>query len=382
MTQIVMNTEKPLDYDWLNKELSKTKSKLFTMKGAGYLGSLMCDHEFAWDEDCTTAWCNGTTVAFNPYFFRDHLTPQTRITVLAHELWHTGCDHMGRIGDFDPDLWNVSADHFINLMLEKDGYSFKGIEFACKDPRFNNMSTEQIYAIVAQEMQQDPSGLSGDIKPMPSGSQKTDVIRKLVKAQQVSQMSGEIGVIPEEITYQIQQFLNPALPWDILLQKYFRELSTDDYSWRHPSRRYEDEYLPSKSGDNGLEHIIWYWDISGSMTDPQIDRLNAEARYVFDTFNPKRMTVVTFDTKIHDIFEFTEGDSFENLEIHGRGGTSLDPVYHHIKEHQPTAAIIMSDLYCYPMESNPGSSVLWVVIDNPSAKTYFGKTIHLHISDI
>lgn len=381
MTTMIMNKELPLDYKTLDVELSKTKARLFTMRGAGYLGSLLCDHEFMWDEDCQTAWCNGVAIAFNPYFFRDHLNKETKVTVLAHELWHTGCDHMGRIGDKNPEIWNQAADHFINLMLEQHGFSFEGIEFACKDPRFKDMSTEQIYDVLYVEQPEDNSGFGDDLKPIPDNVDKTQIIRKLIKAQQTSRMSNEAGVIPQESAYHIENFLNPALPWDILLMKYFTELSQDDYSWARPSRRYE-EYLPSKQGDNGLQHLIWYWDLSGSMTDAQLDRLNAEAKHVFDTFNPKRMTIVTFDTVIHDVFEFTEGDSFEKLELHGRGGTSLDPVYRHIKEHQPDVAIVMSDLYCYPMEMNPGSEVLWVVIDNPKARVKFGKTIHLHKSQI
>lgn len=395
MTMTTLQSQtKPLDYDWLERELSKTKARLFTMKGAGFLGSLLCNHKFAWDEDAPTAWCNGETIAFNPYFFRDRLTKDTRITVLAHELWHTGCDHMGRLYDRDMQLWNEAGDYFINLMLSDQGYSFKGLN-PLLDPAYANMSTETIYDILAverdkrhQDFPTDGNGepseqaenapdMSQDVRPLPKGVDKASQIGKIVQASQSSRMAKEVGILPGEVEQHIKDFLDPVLPWDALLFQFFTELSNDDYSWRRPSRRYEDEYLPTLSGENGLEHLTYYWDVSGSITDDEIVRINSEIKYVHDMFKPKRMTVVTFDTKLHDIFEFTDDDTFEDLTIHGRGGTSLACVYEHIKETKPTAAVILSDLYCHPMAQNPNVPVLWIVLDNPHAKTHFGKTIHL-----
>ena len=374
MTMIV---PQPLNLEVLDNEFSKTKAKLFTYKGAGFLGSLMANHKYIWDEDCTTAWCDSVTIGFNPYFYRDVLTKESRVTVLSHELWHTGCDHHGRLGNRNPEIWNQSGDHFINLMHEANGFSFEGIEWALKDPRFTGMSTEQIYEILIKETPKaDPKHY--DMRPIPKGTSKTDTLRKIIKAKQSSIMAkDEPGTIPNEIEIHVENYLRPQLPWEILLAKFMTEISDDDYSFRRPSRRYEDEYLPSKQGNNGLDHLCWYWDISGSMTDEQLNVVNTEIKYVYDTYTPKRMSVITFDTKIHDIYEFHEGDVFDDLVLHGRGGTSLNPVYHHITDNQPTAAIVLSDLHCHRMGDNPGSQLLWVVIANPKAKVNFGRTIHM-----
>ena len=373
---MTMILPQPLDLQVLEKDFSKTKAKLFTYKGAGYLGSLMTNHKYVWDENCPTAWCDSVTIGFNPVFYQNVLTPNSRVTVLAHEIWHTGLDHHGRIGNRDPEIWNHAGDHFINLMLEENGFSFENIEWALKDPRFKNMSTEQIYDILFKE---PPSGdpKNRDMRPIPKGTPKTDTLRKIVKAKQSSIMAQEAGVIPGEVDIHVEEYLRPQLPWDVLLAKFMTEVSQDDYSFRRPSRRYEDEYLPSRQGNNGLDHLCWYWDVSGSMSAAQLNAINTEIKHVHDTYAPKRMTVVTFDTKVQDIFELYEGETFTDLKLSGRGGTSLTPVYEHIKENQPTAAIILSDLYCYPMGDNPGSQLLWVVLDNPKAKVNFGKVIQM-----
>lgn len=391
------------DIETLNRMLDRTKGRLFTKPGAGFLGSLLCDHKYVWDTSCTTAWCNGSTIGWNPAFFC-WLSPEERVTVLAHELWHTGFDHMGRLGQGRcPDRWNKAADFVINRMLELAGFVFgeKLMSIGpCLDPQYDGMTTEQVYDLLPDNPGlpspcpgADPSGdsdadgttprqdpndpLHGDLRPVPKGVGKDDHLGKLVKAIQSSQMAKEAGVIPGEITLIVDTFLNPLLPWEVLLARFFTDLSKDDFSWKRPSRRYDDEYLPCLESDNGLEHLIYYMDVSGSVTDEDVTRFNSEVKFIHESLRPKKLTIVTFDTKIQDEREFTDEDLFEKIEIHGRGGTSLAPVYQHIKRHQPTAAVIFSDLYCHPMETNPGPPVLWVIVGNKNAQTCFGQNIHI-----
>lgn len=397
----------PLPRDQLDQLLAKTKGRLFFKRGAGFLGSLLCDHEFIWDDSCMTAWCNGHQIGWNPKFFT-WLTPEERVTILAHELWHTGYLHMARIGSMRcPDYWNRAADHVINNRLNEDGFVFgeklMGLG-PCMDPQFKNMSTEQVYEKIAppptgQPMPQpgsDPNSgagepLVGDLKSpdegdadgedkistKPGNSGMDRLIGKVVKAAQASRMAKEAGVIPGETELTIDEFLNPILPWEVLLQRYMTELSKDDYSWKRPSRRYEDEYLPSIDGDNGLEHLIYYLDVSGSVSDDDILRFNSEVKFIHESLVPKKLTLVTFDTQIQDIYEFTDDMAFEKIVVHGRGGTSLHEVQEHINKHQPTAAVIFSDLYCNPMSKDPGSPILWVVVDHKDAEVPFGQMIHI-----
>lgn len=378
------------DEDTLNRLLSKTKGQLFIFnKASGFLGSLMCDHRYVWDETCGTAWCNGTTIGWNPQFFM-WLTPSSRLTVLVHELWHTGYDHMSRLGQMRcPDVWNQAADFVINNQMKHWGFDFSQLMSInpCLDHQYDGMSTEEVYDLLPKPPgmpmpQPDPNGkpqdgLSGDVRAPASAEDAADIKGRLVKAVQASQMAKEAGVIPGETTLLLEQFLEPILPWEVLLERFYTDLSKDDYSWKRPSRRYEDEYLPSMEGDNRLEHLTYYMDVSGSVTDAQVLRFFSEVKFIHETYQPKRISMVTFDTMIQDELEMQEDEPFAKIEIHGRGGTSLDPVYHHIKSHRPTAAIIFSDLHCHPMRTDPGVPVLWVVIDNNRAQTHFGKRIHI-----
>jgi predicted metal-dependent peptidase len=406
--QEIMSIQVPPE-DVLNTMLSRTKGAIFTggpEKGAGFLGSLMCDHKYVWDNTCMTAWSDGKVIGWNPRFYL-WLTPAERVTVLAHELWHTAYDHMGRVYDRCPDVWNKAADFVINLALKDMGYVFGENLMSlgpCLDEQYRDMHTEQVYDLLPkppgspppcptppdpdgsgqapgqdkpQQGQDDPLG--GDIR-VPgdqSPAAKAEQMGKIIKARQAAKMSDKPGLIPGEIELVLEEYLSPILPWEVLLQRFFTELSNDDYSWKRPSRRYDEEYLPSLLSDNGLEHLIYYWDISGSITDAIILRCHSELKYIHDMLAPKKLTIVTFDTKIQDVYEFTDDMPYDKITVHGRGGTCLIEVQEHIKKHRPSAAVIFSDMFVKPMKQDPGSPILWIVIGNKKAKVPFGRMVHI-----
>lgn len=394
------------DQSVLDSMLDKTRGRLFYKKGAAWFGSLLCSHTLIWDDECDTAWCNGTTIGFSRKFFFE-LINETRVTLLAHELAHTMYDHMGRLLGRDPELWNVAADYVINNELDHMGFSFTNMN-PLLDHQYDNMSTEQVYerlqengyqpppmmALICPQIgkvgdEPDPNtgngpaipSLCGDLRQPLPGSH-AQIMSTIIKAVQAAQMSKDPGSLPGEAKQIMDKFLDPVLPWDTLLFRYFSERSNDDYSYKRPNRRHVDEYLPSLISDNGLEHLIYYFDVSGSVTDPQEIRFFSEVRYIHSVLRPARLTIVQFDDEIQKVDEFYLDDPFVEIEIIGRGGTNLEPVYDHIVANNPTAAVIFTDLHCRKMQLDPGVPVLWIVMENPHAKVNFGTMIHLTKADL
>ena len=91
-----------LNYQVLDKELDKVKTKVFLTKNAGFLGPLLCSVNFLWTEDIKTAQTNGISLYWNPHWFMK-LPFDTRVTVLLHELWHI----------FEPELFIFSLSFHI-----------------------------------------------------------------------------------------------------------------------------------------------------------------------------------------------------------------------------------------------------------------------------
>lgn len=376
-----------------NKELyrllDKTKGKLFMKQGAAFLGSLLCSVEQIFvpeDDEIQTACTNGKYIKWNSKFFYN-LPPETRVSVMAHELWHIGYMHMIRINDRNPIIWNMAADHVINLMLVEhnftwDGYFNNGMKIKDNifcDSQFKNMTTEEVYEKLL-EGGESTSYQMQDIIPVDNGDNekgnKSSVISAVVSAIQQANMSKKAGSIPGEIEMYVDKFLNPKLPWQVILQNFFTELTNDDYSYRKPNKRFTDPILPSISDGEGLSNLLYFIDTSGSITDQEILRVNSEIKYIKEQLEPEKLTVIQFDTRIRNIRVFEKDDPFSEIYMVGRGGTDLTEVYEYIKNNPADAAIIFSDLYVTPMD-DPGIPVVWIVV-NSSIVPPFGTHVTLN----
>lgn len=387
----------------LNHMLDKTKSKVFLNDNAAFLSTLMSEMNFYWtdgtEDGIDTAATDGENFWWNAYFFL-WLTPETRTTVLIHELWHAGLLHMDRRGSRDPLIWNYAADIVINNGLTKDGYSFKGIEDCWRDIKYAGMAEEDVYdALIKSGITPPPGSTWGPCNPAKGGSpgsgkQQGDIvpgsnqkagpgakqqrIGRVIRARQAAEKMGQAGNLPGNITQIIENFIAPVIPWEQVIAEFFTDLIEEDYSWATPNRRYPDMYLPSRYQDEGrLAHIMYFLDVSGSISDRELLRFNSEVFYLKETYNPKKLTLVQFDTQIQQEKVIEEHDDFKSIKIQGRGGTCLVCVREHILKHKPTAVVIFTDLYVPPMESIEGIPIIWAVSGNPTATVPFGKLIHI-----
>ena len=372
------------DLAMLQRELDRTKSQVFLGNNAAFLGSLMCGLTFIWDEKTKTAATDGVSLWWNPTWFLS-LCQETRKTVLVHELWHPARLHMLRQGSRDMEIWNYACDILINNNLEDERYSFKDIEWGWKDQNYSGWAEEDIYDdLISKGMKPPPQGAFGDPSgggdmQEPSDSSKHAAINNVVKAIHQAKLAGQAGSIPGDVEKIINKFLTPVIPWETLLYAFFTDLLDEDYTWARPNRRYSDLYLPSRFTDDGrLEHLAYYLDVSGSVSDHDVLRFNSEVKYIKETLNPVKLTLVQFDTRITQERIFTENDLFDEIVVVGRGGTSLRPVRQHIIDNKPTAAVIFSDLQCAPMEPiELDIPVLWVAVNSSGASVPFGKLIHI-----
>jgi len=369
-------TEEQLSEAYLTRELDKVKSQVFIGNSAAFFGSLMCSMDFVWDESIPMAATDGCSIFWNPGNFLS-LPIATRKTILVHELWHPARLHFIRQGSRDRYLWNLACDHRINNDLVALGYTFESWN-AYKDPKYANWAEEDIYDDLVNNLIPPPPGYDADM--LPGDKQKlTQTVNSVVRAVNQAKASGGAGGIPGNIEELVRIFLAPVIPWEQVLQRFMTDLVNHEYTWKHPNKRYSDMYLPSHFEDDGrLEHLIYYQDVSGSISLRDATRFNSEVKYVKDTFNPRKLTLVQFDTQITQEIVFNENDRFDEVKIIGRGGTSLVPVREHIINNRPTAAIIFSDLECTPMSTLPFElPVIWVAINATGKKVPFGQLIHI-----
>lgn len=366
----------------LTRLLDKTKSRVFMSRDAAFLAPLMCSMNFVWTKSIETAATNGLTLWWNPVWFH-YLPPATRETVLVHELWHPARLHMMRRGNRDPLIWNYACDIRINNDLEKQGYKFD-MTMPWLDHQFDvsgNQPEEAIYDELIKKIPPQSGAWGqgdglGDLEDLTEEQQRT-LIQNVVQAQQSAIKTGNPGAIPGDTQSILDQFLIPKVNWEEALMRFFTERFSYHYTWRRPNRRHE-IYLPSRQQDEKgkLTHLMYFLDVSGSVTDEQVIRFNSEIKYIKDVLKPQKLTLVQFDTRISHIDVFEENDSFDKLCVVGRGGTDLRPVREMILKEKPSAAVVFSDLYCAPMEKID-IPVIFVAVDNRKATVNFGELIHI-----
>lgn len=369
-----------IDY---TRELDKTKAAIFLGSNAAFLGSLMCSLKFQWDGLAgDTAATDGESIYWSKDFFKNSSLNLRKFTLL-HELWHVARLHMLRRGNRDPEDWNKACDLRINYDLVAEGYKFDVFN-PWYDPDVALLSEEEIYEKIQDGSIKRPEGGwvsgtdSGDIQPTPENFNPASIVSTVAQAVQQSKLAGAgsgIGNIEKVLT----DFLTSVVPWQTLLHQFFTDMEDGGFSWARPNRRYPDIYLPSRTKEESkLAHLAYYLDTSGSITQQDVLRFNSEVKYVKETFQPEKMTLVQFDDGITQIDVFDENTPFDKIVSVGGGGTNLHPIRQHILETNPTAVIIFTDLYCYPMQPLPHAiPTIWIVTGNQHAKVPFGTIIHI-----
>jgi predicted metal-dependent peptidase len=365
----------------LDKMLDKVKAELFLGTNAAFLGSIMCSVEFLWDETFPTAWTDYLRIGWNPHWFLS-TSHEKRKGLLLHELWHIARLHQLRRGTRDPKMWNIGCDYRINndLITSRQPIPDGG----CVAPQIDDngiLSEEEIYDLLMQNsipVPADPMEDLRDGEQNGSGTAHAQMIATVVRAVQAAEMAKMAGELPGDIKQMLNTFLEPVVPWRTVLQQWMTELLDEDFTWKKRNRRY-DIYMPSREEDEGrLEHLVYFQDTSGSITEKDMLRFNSEVKYVQEVLKPKKLTLIQFDTMIQFVREFIQDELFEDVEFHGGGGTCLVPVRAWIEEYKPTAAIIFSDLECSPMKPlTQKIPVIWAVIRNRNIPVHFGKVIHI-----
>lgn len=391
------------------RALDKVMAKVFIGNNAAFLGSIMCALEIVWDRSIPTAATNGLKLWWNPDFF-DATPFDLNVSILKHELWHPASLHMLRQGSRDPKVWNIACDIRINNDLKAEGNPV-GSDWWVDDSydHQGKAAEEDIYDKLIKNPQKQPKGGSfgggdangkGDMEPQgaegtgnpedgedaghPSQAELTEadkarLIGNVVAAKQAATLAGKPGDIPGGIEDFIKDFLNPVIPWEQLLMKFFTDLASEDYSWSRPNRRHRDIYLPTVVTDESrLAHLNFYFDVSGSVTDEQAKRVASEIKYIQEQINPTKLSLIQFDTVIQHERDFEMDEVIEGIDIKGRGGTCLKCVKAHIEKTEPTAVVIFSDLYCAKMAPlKHDAPVIWVCIGNPNGEVPFGELIHI-----
>ena len=322
----------------------------------------------------------GMQLTINPEFYID-LSDDHRLGLIKHELLHIAFGHLIMRDLYsDHKLFNIAADLEINQYISKSKLPEGGLLLS-SFPELNlpHKAGTKVYYNLLEKAQEDGTSPSLDNLMNQMDGQSTychstweefdelsEADKKLVEKQinhqlkeATEQTLKKQGHIPGELSELIDRLLHiePAkFDWKGYLRRFVGN-SSIVYT-KKLRRKYNKRYSESP----GLKlkfknHILVGVDTSGSVNTEELKEFFNELAHMHKTGH--KITVAQCDTRLGSIKEFNPK---KDWEIHGRGGTSFQPVIDHYNENKGSymALIYLTDGEAYPPADCP-KNTLWVL---------------------
>jgi|TARA_B110000977_G_scaffold122679_1_gene157530 predicted metal-dependent peptidase len=319
----------------------------------------------------------GMQLTINPEFYIN-LSNFHRIGLIKHELLHIAFGHLLMRDIYsNHKLFNIAADLEINQYIDINKLPEGGLLLS-SFPELNlpSKAGTKVYYNLLEQAQEDGTSPSLDnlMDKMDGESEYchgtwnefddlSEPDKKLMEKQVEHQLkqSAETtikkqGDIPGEFKDIIERLfhIEPAkFDWKSYLKRFVGNSSV--VYTKKLRRKYNKRY----SGSPGLKikfknHILVGVDTSGSVNNDELQEFFSELAHMSKTGH--KISVAQCDTRLRTVEEFNPK---KDWEIHGRGGTSFQPVIDHYNEKGSyTALIYLTDGEAYAPDNCPNNT-LW-----------------------
>ena len=308
---------------------------------------------------------------------------------ICHEAMHNVLGHLSRMRGKIHAIANKAADLVLDEILVD---SLPSSHFAqpswCELKRDltkeGGGTMEGVYEILLKQARE--RGLEGGIAVV--GGRQSDDMRPqgqaqgpvaeaqaqkakmlLAKALQAQSQAGA-GKLGEGLLQLVNDILNPKLPWEVLLRRFFqaRVNGAGSRTWARPNRRAASlgYCLPYTRPREGMGRIAIGADWSGSMTEEQRNKIQGELNGIFEDTHPAGVDVLYFHHAVSRVDSFGRGEPLKLREAE-TGGTAFSPVFARINEfaEMPEVCLMFTDMLCRDYGPKPPYPVIWVVVGNP-----------------
>ena len=353
-----------------------------------YYGLFLVMTEKEWSEEIPTAGVAKHNINYklriNPEFW-DTLSLDHKIGLTKHEMLHLAFFHpLMRDSFLDAKLFNIAADMEINQYIEDQHLpeggikldSFPGIVFPEKagtrtyydilSQNQDNQTLQNLTDAMGQGQPQSEDGLDNPNHDWEEFEGMSDAEKRLMQTQmeyQMKELAEEVkksrGTVPGEIKELIKNFNvfeQPKFDWKGYIRRFIgRSVKVYTKKLRRKfNKRFEDNPgLKIKQ----KKHILVAVDTSGSVSTDELKEFFSEVHHMHKTGCD--VTVVQCDTAISDIRPYKQSNE---IALHGRGGTSFEPVieYYDANQKKYTCLIYFTDGEA-PAPAKPRGHILWVL---------------------
>lgn len=333
---------------------------------------------------------DGRAIYYNPAYVSNQ-DDDILVTLLAHEVDHKALGHCWRMRSYDPQRFNVAADHVVNIRLRDAG--FRLWPGALCDDQYRGMAVEQVYRLLpesqpeqSQSQSQSQSQPGAIQEPKQANGQalnQSDVDNLAqqndIDVFQAASAAAKAGKLPGGAKEQVKKMRHPGDNWINEIMEFCQaSLAADDYSWRRPDSHYlqSDIFMPTLANDR-VGDIVLVVDSSGSMRQDVLARCISVAQDVLDVLTPASLRVIECDTEVQRDREYLPGDIVHD-DITGRGGTAFQPLFDYVEQkgYMPACLVYLTDLDCSDSPAEPDYPVLWIGYSvRHGRKAPFGRTV-------
>lgn len=324
-----------------------------------------------------TAATDGRNFYYNREFV-DKLSIKEIEFLFGHEVLHAVFEHCYRRDSRDARLWNIACDYSVNdiLIQENVGERVKTVPIVY-DPKYRGRFAEDIYDELYESAEKidvtifdyhlDPEGDDPESDGAGGGSgnegedgdkkgrapslskEEQEQIRNEIKEAMISAAKAA-GNAPAAIKRMIKELTEPKLNWKEMLRQQIQSVIRDDYTFQRPNRKTFGSgiCLPGMKNQETIDICIAV-DASGSIDETMIRDFFSEIKSILDQYQDYNIKVLTFDTQVYNVQDFTsyDGDELINYDVTGGGGTEFMCVWNYFKEEDyvPKKLIMFTDGY-------------------------------------
>jgi predicted metal-dependent peptidase len=350
-----------------------------------FFGSMALSVRVEQDDDIGTMCTDGTFIKWNKEFV-DGMTDEETVGVMAHEVCHIVMKHQIRRGERDPERWNIACDYAINEILVEGQFTLP--EGGLLDGQYNGLTAEQIYERLPEDIGKGGGGGFGEvIDATKNGKQLSDAEVKQMEADIDSKVmmaaaaAKSVGKLPAKIKGLIDKMKRSQVDWRDVMRRFIGGDQPDDYSMRKPQRKmYHMNGIVAPSVQKiGAGDVVIAMDTSGSVSSHELSFFLGEANSISQDIKPSSITVITCDAEIQTVRRYEQGEEVEMVELSGRGGTLVSPVFEYIETHQLNVdnMVYLSDMCVFDFPEQPHYPVLWVSSWADAAPAPWGETTYI-----
>ena len=249
------------------------------------------------------------------------------------------------------------------------------------EQKAGHQKSDQSQGAQARDGEPDPNTNGAPQPPPLNETEREDLsVQWRQRLAGAAQQARQAGKMSGSLARMVDHWLQPQLPWRMLLARYMTATARDDYSFMRPSRRADEGAAILPSLRSSQVAVTVFLDTSGSIADDEMREFLAEVNAIKGQMRA-HITLHGCDDHVcaDGPWHFEVWDELRlPASLQGGGGTNFAPAFQWLErqDRQPDLLLYFTDAEGEFPKHAPSFPVLWLV--KGKATVPWGQRIQLN----